>query len=72
MGLRSVLALWRVASGYKSVVGGIVALVTAYLIQTDRMDPQLETLLLGLSTLLLGTGVAHKAVKAKKKPDASE
>jgi len=66
MGLKSAWSLWKLASGWKTAVGAVGSLVTAYLISKGYLGEAEQTLILGVLTLLVGTGVAHKVVKAKQ------
>jgi hypothetical protein len=66
MGLKNAWSLWKLASGWKTAVGAVGSLVTAYLISKGYLGEAEQTLILGVLTLLVGTGVAHKVVKAKQ------
>lgn len=59
--------IWKWFDGKKTAIGAIVSLVTAYLIMKGLIGEAEQTLLLGLSTLLVGGGLAHKAKKAMEK-----
>ena len=56
--------VWNWLDGYKTAIGAIVSLATAYLIAKGWIGVAEQTLLLGLSTLLVGGGLAHKIKKA--------
>ena len=56
--------IWKWLDGKKTAIGAVVSLVTAYLIMKGLIGEAEQHLLLGLSTLLVGGGLAHKAKKA--------
>ncbi len=59
--------LWNWLNGKKTAIGAIVSLVTAYLIAKGWIGESEQVLFLGLSTLLVGGGLAHKVKKEIEK-----
>ena len=59
--------IWKWLDGKKTAIGAIVSLITAYLIAKGLIGEAEQTLLLGLSTFLVGGGLAHKGIKAINK-----
>ena len=57
------MKIWNWFNGKKTVIGAIVSLATAYLIAKGWIGVAEQTLLLGLSTLIVGIGVTHKIKK---------
>ena len=54
-------------NGKKTAIGAIFTLVTAYGIAKGFIGEAEQDLFLGISTLLIGGGLAHKAKKAMNK-----
>ncbi len=58
---------WNWLDGKKTAIGAILSLGTAYLMAKGWIGDAEVTLLLGFSTLFVGVGLSHKAVKPAKK-----
>ena len=59
-------SIWNWLDGKKTGIGAIFTLVTAYGIAKGWIGEAEQTLFLGISTFLVGGGLADKARKAMK------
>lgn len=55
--------VWKWFDGKKTAIGGVLSLVTAYLMMKGWIGDAEQILMLGLSTIFLGIGLGHKALK---------
>ena len=65
-------SFWNWLDGKKTVVGAIASLVTAYSISKGWIGDSEQVLFLGLSALLVGTGVIHKISKVITKKEIAK
>lgn len=64
-------SFWNWLNGKKTVIGGVLTLLIGFLQAKLIIDADTAFFLLSLTGLLLGVGISHKIVKAKKIEDGT-